>query len=346
MTVRLLILVAVLATSASAAASTEEHDASPPPPLRGIPLNERTGLRLLVANAPPFMLDVDTGRFARLRGIRFRDAVISTLAVGRDAVVWVDRRTRTSVPDAEIYFVKRGASKATRLATGWEIAPTVDGRGIWLKSYSRRRCLLRELGLDGRNRRAPRPVPCSTHLVDAGARALLVRGRTVVDPSTGRTLLRTGGLWAMSGKLALSTTSRPPRSLLLSDLRSGGRWAMPWPSRIGGRDQAVVQPGGGLLALAFSDPAYEGGSTQVTDVWLLDPAARTLQHIPDMPSAVSLKFTSMAWTDDGRLVMLAESGRQQVVAVWRPGEKRISIRRVRLPTRNGGSDSFVVWQAR
>lgn len=65
-----------------------------------------------------------------------------------------------------------------------------------------------------------------------------------------------------------------------------------------------------------------------------------------MPAAVSLKFTSMSWTGDGRLVMLAQTANRDVVAVWRPGQKRLAVRRVRLPERNGGSDSFVVWRAR
>ena len=66
------------------------------------------------------------------------------------------------------------------------------------------------------------------------------------------------------------------------------------------------------------------------------------QHLPDMPADVSLKATFMSWTSDGRLVILAESGGREVVGVWRPGDARIAVRRVRLPQRNSGSDAFVV----
>jgi hypothetical protein len=341
MIIRLLTLVAVLTAGTSAAASS-------PPPLRGVSLTGPTGLRLLVANNPPFLLDVDTGRITRVGGLNVRDKpVLSVRAVGREAVVWLDRRApATKIPAAEIYVVRHGAARATRLATGWEFAPAADGRAIWLKSYTpTRRCILREVALDGRQRRKPRPLPCSTHLVDSGGGALLIQGRSVVDPRTGRTVLRTGGVWAMSGHLAL-TSAGSRRPLTLTDLRSGGRWQLPWPSQIGGRDEAAVHAKGGLIALAFSDPAYEGSGTQVTDIWLLDPTTRRFQHLPDMPAAVSLKFTSMAWTPDGQLVMLAESARRHVVAVWRPGQERIAVRRVRPPVRNSGSDSFVVWQAR
>jgi len=63
-----------------------------------------------------------------------------------------------------------------------------------------------------------------------------------------------------------------------------------------------------------------------------------------MPAAVQLKFTSMAWASDSRLVMLAQtSGDRDLVAVWKPGQRQIALRLVRLPARNSGSDAFVVW---
>jgi hypothetical protein len=62
-----------------------------------------------------------------------------------------------------------------------------------------------------------------------------------------------------------------------------------------------------------------------------------------MPAVVALKFTSMSWTTAGRLVILARTAGREVVGVWRPGQKRIAVRRLSLPARNSGSDSFVVW---
>jgi hypothetical protein len=61
-----------------------------------------------------------------------------------------------------------------------------------------------------------------------------------------------------------------------------------------------------------------------------------------MPAIVSLKFSSWAWTSDGRLVVLAESEGATLVGIWKPGDERIGVTRVRLPERNSGSDSFVV----
>lgn len=355
----LLLLLALFLMAASTAASSQKaaHTSigrsstsamvSPaqPKPLRGVPLTGATGLRLLVANDPPILFDVDTGRITPVSGLSTRDnPALSVLAVGKDAVVWLDRRAPAKkVPAAEIYVVRHGRSTAARIASGWDIAPAADGQAVWVKSFAdRRRCVLRELALSGHRLRS-RPVPCSTRLINGGSGALLVQGSSVVDPLTSRTLLRTGGIWAIAGKYAL-TSSGCCHPLTLTDLRTGKRRHLPWPSQISGIDQAAVRPNHDLLAIDFANPAYQ--DTQVMDAWLLDPAAGSLEHLPDMPATVALKFTSMSWTSDGRLVWLAETAGHVVVAVWRPGEKRIAVRRAPgLPVRDSGSDSFVVWTA-
>ena len=340
--VRWLLVLAIVAALAGSALAAQ------PSPLRGVPLAGQTGLRLLVAADPPFLLDVDTGRVKPIAGVQVRDRpVLSVLAVGKDAVVWLARRARGALR-AEIYVVRRGATNATRLATAWDVASSADGRAVWLKSFAdARHCTLRELGLDGRERRRARRVPCSTRLLGVGGGALLLQGSSVIDPRNGRTVSRSGGPWAVAGRFALTGGSRG--GLALKDLSTGGRWQLGWPSAVGGPtsqggvDQAVVRADGRLVAVSFSDPAWQGGGSQVTDVWLLHPATRRFEHLPDMPAFVSLKFTSMSWTSDGQLVMLARTAQHDLVAVWRPGQKRIEVRHVRLPDRNSGSDSFVVW---
>ena len=79
-------------------------------------------------------------------------------------------------------------------------------------------------------------------------------------------------------------------------------------------------------------------------MWLLDTQTGELTQLPGMPAFVSLKRTNMAWTDDGRLVLLAESSAKDIVAVWRPGEQRIATKTVHLPERTSGSDSFAALQ--
>ena len=349
MIVRWAVLLVVVAALVSAVASTATQDApaaqaASPKPLRGVPLTGSTGLKLLVADDPPLLLDVDTGRVTPVGGLDVHGTpVLSVLAVGADAIVWLDRRTPAKrSPTAEIYVVRHDGTKATRIATAWGVAPAANGQAVWLTSFKdAHHCDLREVALSGRQLRS-RPLPCSTRLIDGGSGGLLVEGSSVVDPLTNRTLLRTNAVWAVAGHYAL-TDAGCCRPLTVTDLRTGGRRTLPWPSQIGSTDQAAVQPNGKLVAVDFADPAYQGSGTQVTDAWLLNPATGRLQHLPDMPAAVALKFTSMSWINDGRLVWLAQTEGHDVVAVWRPGQKRIAVRRIRLPVRDSGSDTFVVW---
>jgi hypothetical protein len=325
--------------------------AARPGQLHGVPLTGATGLVLLVSADPPYLLDVDTGRVTPVTGLSVHGPgpVLSVLAAGRDAVVWIDRRTLASgIPNDDIYLVRHGGAVATRIAAGSDVQPAAGGRSVWVKSFTdAHHCVVREIDLAGRHLRGPRPVPCSAALIDPGAGALLAEGRSVIDPASGRVLLRTSNLQATAGHLAL-TAGEPMHPLSLTDLRAGTRRALRWPSQIGGPDEAAVDPAAKLIALSFSDPAYRGTGTQVTDVWLLDPGTGSWQHLPGMPADVALKFTSMSWTSDGRLVMLAQTptsgpASHDVIAVWRPGEKSLAIRSVHIPARDSGSDSFMAW---
>ena len=325
--------------------------AARPGQLDGVRLTGATGLVLLVSADPPYLLDVDTGRVTPVKGLSVHGPgpVLSVLAAGRDAVVWIDRRPPASdVPDDDIYVVRHGDAIATRIAAGSDVQPSAGGRSVWVKSFiDAHHCAVREIDLAGRHLRGPRPVPCSAALIDPGAGALLVEGRSVIDLASGRVLLRTSSLQAIAGTLAL-TAGEPMHPLSLTDLRAGTRRAVRWPSQIGGPDEAAVDPGAGLIALSFSDPSYRGTGIQVTDVWLLDPGTGRWQHLPGAPADVALKFTSMSWTSDGRLVMLAQTpisgpASHDVIAVWRPGQTSLAIRSVHIPARDSGSDSFIAW---
>jgi hypothetical protein len=46
-------------------------------------------------------------------------------------------------------------------------------------------------------------------------------------------------------------------------------------------------------------------------------------------------------TRNGRLVLLSQSGRREVVAIWRYGWKRLEPKPVHV--QYGNSDTFVVW---
>jgi hypothetical protein len=132
----------------------------------------------------------------------------------------------------------------------------------------------------------------------------------------------------------------PEKAFTLLDSATGTQRKLAWPSILYGLDEPKADYQGRRVALAFGDPAWQSGAHQAMDVWLLDTRTGGLTHLPGMPAFVDLKFTSMEWTRDGRLVVLGESDRRGFVAIWRPGAAKLQVRRVRLPLRTSGSDSF------
>lgn len=325
------------------------------PPLRGVPLSTATGLRLLVANDPtPFLFDVDRGTARPVTGLPTDgDRVVWVLPVGADAVV-VSDRTCNGCRDTRVYRVRHGTTVATRLGTARDVVAAGDGRAVWMLSdQGPTRCTLREVGLDGQPRRPARPIRCTTRLVAETSAGLLVttgssadgsdRHSALVNPAGGTTRLRFPVAQAVAGHghLVLGSADQH-HSLTLADLRSGASHRLSWPSRLDYGDDARAHPNGRLVVVGFADPALPSGG-QGLDEWLLDTTTRRWQHLSDMPANVALKFTSMSWTGDGRLVFLAQTDLGDVVAVWRPGQPRIAVRQVELPKRSGGSDSFVVW---
>jgi hypothetical protein len=323
-----------------------------PRPLYGIPLDQRTRLKLVVAADPPFVLDVDTAKATPLTGVDVADTpTLSVMAVGSSAVISVEHRTPPRLPASEIYVVRRGDTRARLITTGAAVtaAPAAGGEAVWLKSYEdSRHCSLRKIALTGKQLRSRTAIACSTNLIDAGGRPLLLARQSFSDPATGARWPRrpTEYPWISTGRYLL--TGDDDRLMLrLIHVTNRRQVSLRYPAPLGwGMDVPAVQRGGGLVALGFSTPALGSNGTQATDVWLFDPASHGLRHLPDMPAIVDLKFSSMAWTGDGRLVFLARTGGRYRVAVWRPGQKRIAARRVQIPNRNSGSDTFVVWASR
>jgi hypothetical protein len=52
----------------------------------------------------------------------------------------------------------------------------------------------------------------------------------------------------------------------------------------------------------------------------------------------------MAWTGDGRLVVLTQTATGgRMVAVWRPGQPRLSLRQITLPEPSPGTNTLAIW---
>jgi hypothetical protein len=303
--------------------------------LRGAALRGATGLRLVVAAKPPFVVDVDSGRVAPLRAVPSpRRGTLSVVGVGGRSAVVV---ARAAWRRANLYGIRGKTASVSPLGTGSDVTPAANGRSVWVKSFQSTRCTLRELRLDGRLIGAPRDFPCASTIQTAGSVGLVVNRTRVIDPRTGRTLLRTrwGVLAAAAQRLVLAG---PNDTFVVHDTATGVKWRLPWPPTVGGLAGPAVDPRGRFVTLAFANAAQ-----QELDVWLLDTTTMRLTQVPGMPVFVSLKFTSMTWTNDGRLVLLARSNGRNAVAIWRPGQAQLAVKTLHLPARgNSGSDSFAV----
>jgi hypothetical protein len=307
--------------------------AEAPAPLSGVPL-AKTGLRLLVADKPPFVLDVDSGRVTSVDGIRGVElGTVGVVGVAGRAGVLIVR----SAPDANLYSVRGRDAWVSYLGTGRTVTPAADGQAVWVHGrVGRSSCTLRHVGLDGRRLRVARPFPCRTSSDPPGGALGVVVGRTrVLDPVTGRTVLRTrlGVLAAAGDKLVLAG---PGRQFTLLDAQTRAERRLPWPSTVPSLgSRAAVDPRGRFVALSFGQPSYGMHGQQVLDVWLLDAETGELTQLPGMPAFVRLKFTGLAWTDDGRLVLLGENQKRAFVAVWRPGQRRLALKTVAAPEHTG-----------
>jgi hypothetical protein len=307
--------------------------------LHGGRLGDHTGLRLVVAGKPPFVLDVDSGSVTPLRAIGNTYSVIGV--TGDTAVVVAG--PGTPVSNKLVYAVRTGAVPAL-IGNGRDVAPIEGGAGVWVtRIVSRGTCVLSRISLDGRHS-AGRAIPCRWIIAPAGTLGLVVRRTRIIDPRTRRKVFGTRqGVLAVAGARVLAgpgTTGAPDYRFTLLDTVTGARHRLPWPSVLADLDSPLADPGGRYVALPFGDPSWHNTGRQVLDVWVLDTATAKLTHLPATPAWVSLKRTSIAWTYDGRLVLLGEEDERAFVGVWRPGQNGLSLKPVRLPVRDGASDAF------
>jgi hypothetical protein len=194
-------------------------------------------------------------------------------------------------------------------------------------------------------------VPCGDLVRDTGAGVILAAGNggpgeRLVNPLTGSVRARvSGSLWPIHGDLVLESYGLQPGGpvgsqfghLSLVNLVSGDRLQLAWPSYFGGLIRVAVEPHGSLVAIDFGSPAYPGPA-QAEDFWMLDTATGKFTHMPGYPAQVDIKFSNIVWTNDDRLVIVAQGGGRTVVGIWKPRETMLTLRT--LPTLHG-YNSFV-----
>lgn len=295
------------------------------------------GLRLLVADAPrPFLLDVLSGTVRPLAGLSARgERGVGVAPVGDDALVVSYPVCRRCPATASVYVVRRGGTAATPLGTALAAIPARDGRGVWLLRRDGNGCMIAREGLDGRGAGTARRVDCRTGLVAELPAGLLVTLAGGVGADWHAELLRPDGSrerWSspqpqpVAGNLVLSGVDRRT-PLLLHDMDTGATHPVAWPARRGySLDRVVASEHGGPAVVRFA----RYSPRHLLDLWLLEPATRSWEHVPGTPVRLVPKATDAAWTEDGRFVVL--SGAR--LGVWEPGE-RLTFRAV-PPARQAG----------
>ena len=345
-------LAAALAVAAGCTAAAPRAAPPPPPPttaavaeyLQGQPLAGPTGLWLLVASDPPRLLDVDRGTSQRVGGVPAGQGPFSVSPVGDDAIIAADR---------EAFVLRRGSERATPVGRGGNAMASLDGRGVWLFQQGTT-CGLREVFLDGRARRPLRKLPCGAGLLADTPLGLLVwtepsaagEQTALLDLGTGRVLARYPEVHGVVGDLVLwGGHERHGGPFTLTDQRARTSHRVSRPTPHGYAGMGLPSPDGRLLAVEFADVSWSQVQGQVSDIWLLDVQARRWRRLPGMPLITGVKFMSMAWTGDGRLVLAGDFEQfGEALAVWRPGQDQLAVKRLALPD-YAGSDAFVPWPA-
>jgi hypothetical protein len=312
-----------------------------PSPFGGVPL-AHTGLRLLVAGNPPFTLAVDSGAISTIQvpGLQ-PNASTWVRRVGRNAAL-VESPSCADCLNGEAFFLRPGDAVASPLGGASDAAPARNGDGLWLLRHEEvRRCTIRQVGLDGGIRVPDRAVPCGSIRGQEPPGIILSRAsngdESLLDPTGGHVLLHARQILGATGHVVL--TADRGGSLALHDLRTGSDRKLPWPSAVPELGYGVAQPHGRLIAVAFADPP----PARYLDVWVFDTATRRFRHMPGRLAEDAMKFTTITWTDDGRLILLTRISGRDALAVWRPGERRIASGYLHLPAPHGGQAGMVAW---
>ena len=120
------VAVVVAAALVRVAAPSSVGAGGEPTPLHGIPLRGPTGLRLVVADRPPFVLDVDTARATPLRRVpTLRRGALWVVGVGGRSAVVV---ARSVWRHADLYGVRGRATRVVELGDSADVVPAADGR--------------------------------------------------------------------------------------------------------------------------------------------------------------------------------------------------------------------------
>lgn len=301
------------------------------------------GLRLLVPSIPPSIVDPEAGTTQPVAGGNWTGVANLSLApVPGGAIATAYRR------GGESAVMVRPDGSAHVIASGSSVYGAWNADAAWtLRHASAGGCVLRLVPGGVRESR----VRCGWLVADGAAGAVIgsSSGQVLVDHQTGRVLARVSGegsIAPLRGDLVLENAGSAvldgSNRLSLLHLHGGRRRALRWPSALPDLDGVVAAPRGALVAVGFAAP---GGNPQGADLFLLDTRTGRFRHVPGFPVSEDLKWSSVAWSPDGRLVMTVRLDGVMRLGVYQPGDASTAFSSVTFPA-YAGSDAFVPLRAR
>jgi hypothetical protein len=353
----------------STTVSRPPHPPEPLPRLAGPVLTGPTHLRIVGGGnwGPPSIVDVDRGTIRTVRGLGVPQAAtlwsprvaLTAASGGVLAVVYRQACQRCARSQTEFLIGVDGSVRRLAtlpLASTVATAPARGSTAIWVLSWPHGGpCTLQLVPAE---RPAVR-VPCGRLAADtsAGVWIATAHREVIVDPASGRIRARLAltppaypevmpgdELFPLDGDLALENSAQTLGGsmgtefgrLSLVHLVGGQRHQLLWPSYFGNIIRVVPEPHGPLVAVDFGSPAYPGPA-QAEDIWMLDTTTGRFTHLPAYPAQVDIKFSTVAWTSDDRLVIVAQGGGRTVLGIWTPGQATLPLRGV--PNRASGYSS-------
>ncbi len=261
-----------------------------------------------------------------------RTSVWPLIPYGAGALAFVTTQPCTRCGSTQVEYLIDREGRARRLGTlslGYHqtFTPAIGSTAGWVYTWPHRGPC--SLALEPGSRRAV-TVPCGGLSGVSSAGVLIGKG-LLVDPATGHVRLRVRAASSINlirGTLALESGGQSGNvtGLALVDLATGARRSLGWPSRLHFGFEVFPAPRGPLVALLFGQPWYP--PSQAADVWVLDTSTGSLTEVPGFPALELLKFSTIAWTADDRLVVASTGPRRTVVGVWRPGQPTMALRTV------------------
>jgi hypothetical protein len=301
-----------------------------------------TGIRLIASEngGRPYLIDLDSSSAQPVTGLALpasvgapeRTSVQPLIPFDAGALAFVRTQPCTRCGSTQVEYLIDRQGRARRLGAlslGYHqtFTPAIGSTAGWVYTWPHRGPC--SLALEPGAQRAV-TVPCGGLFGVSSAGVLI--GGLLVDPMTGHVRLRvkTAGrsIELIHGTLALGAAgaSGDLTSLALVDLRTGARRPLGWPSRLHFGFQVFPAPHGPLVALLFGQPWYP--PSQAADVWVLNTSTGSLTEVPGFPALELLKFSTIAWTADDRLVVASTGPRRTIVGVWRPGQRTMALRTV------------------